>query len=56
MVLTDVIGDGVQSDDGQPQELSSLCEDLVEETQAAFYFVRQDAKRPGGVLEQRLDE
>lgn len=42
--IADVVGDGVQQDDGLPEDLGSLCEDLVEETQAAVNLVRQDGE------------
>ena len=43
----DVVGNGVQPEDGLPEELGSLREDFVEDTQAALNLVRQDGERPG---------
>lgn len=45
--LADVVGDGVERDDVLPQDLGALCEDLVEDPQAALHLVRQDGKGPG---------
>lgn len=43
----DVVGDGVERDDGLPEDLGPLSEDLVEEAQAAVDLVSQDGERPG---------
>ena len=50
--VADVVSDGVQQDDGLPEDLGSLREDLVEDSQAAVDLVRQDAERPGSRVEQ----
>lgn len=44
----DVLGDGVQPDDGLPQHLGPLGEHLVEEPQATLDLVGQDGEGPGG--------
>lgn len=45
--IADIIGDGVEHDDGLPEDLSSLREDFVEDAQASVYLVRQRGEWPG---------
>lgn len=45
--IVDVVSDAVECDGGLPEDLSSLCEDLVEDTQATMNLVCQDAEWPG---------
>lgn len=43
---TDVFGDGVEHDDGLPEDLGPLCEDLVKDAQATIDLIRQDSEGP----------
>ena len=42
--IVDVVSDGVERDDGLPEDLSPLCEDFVVDAQAAINLVRQDGE------------
>lgn len=53
MEIADIVGDGVERDDGLPEDLRSLREDLVEDAQAAMNLVRQDGEGPGIYMKQR---
>lgn len=50
--IADIVGDGVERDDGLPEDLGSLREDLVEDAQAAMNLVRQDGEGPGIYMRQ----
>lgn len=52
MEIADIVGDGVERDDGLPEDLGSLREDLVEDAQAAMNLVRQDGEGPGIYMRQ----
>ncbi len=54
--VADVVCDGVERDDGLPEDLSSFCEDLVEDTQAAMNLVCQDGEGPGIYLGKNRTE
>lgn len=45
--IADIISDGVEHDDGLPEDLRSLREDLVEDAKASMNLVRQCGERPG---------
>lgn len=45
--IADVVGDGMEPDDGLPEDLGPLREDFVEEAQAAIDLLRQDGEWSG---------